>query len=183
MRRFALLLALPLSLSVAQSVQAGDWCNLKRCYSSCRAEAQMNRLWPSMYTPADREAVYTALDMMVVSGWRTQNTLNDYHFDEQSSELNEVGRLKVRDILHDAPPEFRTVWVLRAHQDELTRKRMQSVHKVAGTFLPAGSIADVMETGDRPRTSPAQYIDLTDRNFIESMPPPRLPAMTMDVGN
>ena len=54
---------------------------------------------------------------MVANGWRRQNLLSDYHFNEENPQLNLAGETKVHYILTQMPPnrahDLRAAWPAR----------------------------------------------------------------------
>jgi hypothetical protein len=134
-----------------------------------------NNCWPQPFIIPDRVAVRTPFAIQVNKGWSVQNTLHDEHFDTETGMLNEAGELKVRDILTESPVDHRTVYVLRARKPDLTAARHQSVAEFASKITENGEVPQIAETGVRPRTSPADYINTIGTRYAESTPDPRLP--------
>lgn len=85
---------------------AGTWKGWKR-------EFHHNNVWPEQYLDHDRAAARAPFEMMVANGWRLQNTISSYHFNEQTGELNETGRLKLKSILFETPAAYRSIYILR----------------------------------------------------------------------
>lgn len=139
-----------------------------------------NNCWPAPFVYTDRAAVRAPFGMMIANGWRIQNTLSDQHFDLDSGVLNEAGELKVRDIVTEAPAEFRVVFVLRSTDPLTTAERLKSTEEAVQRFALPGETPQVAETSTRPRGASADYIDATGRKFRESTPEPRLPGKTGD---
>ena len=55
-----------------------------------------NIRWPEQFLDHDRSAARVPFAAMIANGWRAQNTISTYHFNEITGELNDTGRLKVR---------------------------------------------------------------------------------------
>jgi hypothetical protein len=135
-----------------------------------------NVAWPEPFLKADREAVNLPIGMMVANGWRKQNLLSDYHFNEGKPQLNQAGELKLYFILTQMPPNRRTVFVQRAMDPDVTATRIALVQRAASRMLPGGMIADVVES-DLPSDGwPADEIDAVTRKFRTTQPDPRLKA-------
>jgi uncharacterized membrane protein YgcG len=142
-----------------------------------------NNCWPAPFLVPDRMSVRAPFAVMINNGWRAQNTLGDDHFDAETGALNDAGKLKVREILTYSPPEHRTVYVLQAHQDELTAARRHSV----GDFVSGlNAIAEgplVSDTNIPPRGWPAENVSAIGTRFSATMPDPRLPPATTGAGS
>lgn len=149
-----------------------------KLFERFRRDIQRNRCWPAPFLGPDRVAARAPFAIMINNGWRTQNTLADEHFDPDTGSLNEAGQLKVRGILSYSPPEHRTVFVLQAHDDEISAARNRSVNQfVSGLHGGAGGSL-VAQTMLRPRDWPADYISTIGTRFHATTPDPRLPAST-----
>ncbi len=159
-------------LGIAAPAEAGygDGCGpfARFCW-----DYEMNKYWPLPFVYADRETAKAPFAAMAMKGWQRQNTLGDYHFDTQN-ELTEAGRLKVGWILTQPTPARRTVMVPRAESAQATASRIAAVQNYLGS-LYAQEGGNVMETGLRAPSFPADYVNDIDTSFRESTPVPRLP--------
>ena len=131
--------------------------------------------WPHPFVVPDRIAARAPFGVMINNGWRTQNTLSDEHFDEETGVLNEAGELKVRDILTYSPVEHRTVYVLQARNPQLTDIRNRSVRRFAGRLATPSDGPQVSSTKVRPRGWSADYINTIGTRYNATTPDPRLP--------
>jgi hypothetical protein len=136
-----------------------------------RANAQ----WPAPYVCPDRAHVRAPFEQMVQNGWRRQNLMAPYHFKEDGATLTTAGELKVRWILTQAPPQHRQIFVERAFNPTETAKRMEAVQQFAG-LIAMGDQPMVTETDMIAEGRPASVVDAIGVRFLESMPPPVLPA-------
>ena len=73
---------------------------------------------------------------MVANGWRRQNLLGEFHFEPQSGQLTEAGRLKVQWILTACPEQHRLIYVHTAGTREETAARVAAVQQLAAQFPP-----------------------------------------------
>ncbi|HEX4128492.1 MAG TPA: hypothetical protein VHZ24_00515 [Pirellulales bacterium] len=174
MRRSWTSLAAALAISgFAASLAHGEgW--FKKKWNGFVRDAQRNNAWPEAFIPADRASVRQPFNIMVANGWRTQNTLSNAHFAEDSGDLNEAGRLKVQNILTVSPPEYRTIFILRTTDQQETANRLASVYQAANLVTPAGATPSVAYTDISPPTTPSYVVDGVDRSFRASQPVPRL---------
>jgi uncharacterized membrane protein YgcG len=146
-------------------------------------EYRRNNCWPNPFLVPDRISVRAPFAIMVNNGWQVQNTLGDDHFDSETGMLNEAGKLKVRDILTYSPPEHRTVYVLQAHQDELTAARRRSVGDVVSGLNAISEGPLVADTNIPPRGWPADNVSSITTRFNATQPDPRLPAASAGYGS
>jgi hypothetical protein len=142
--------------------------NFKRDY-------HRNAMWPEPFLQADRNATMCPFAIETGNGWRRQNLLSDYHFDEATNQLTLAGESKLRYILTQMPRTRRTVYVQQGHSTEVTEERMHTVELAAEQIVPAGMIAQVVESNLPNEGWPAADIDAVTRKFIATTPDPRLP--------
>jgi hypothetical protein len=134
-----------------------------------------NKAWPEPFLMPDRAAVNIPFAMMVANGWRRQNLLSDYHFNEDTQQLNQAGEMKLRYILTQQMPSRRTVFVQRGLTPDVTASRMAMVEREAARITPAGASGGVVESDLANDGWPADEIDTVSRRFIQTQPDPRLP--------
>jgi hypothetical protein len=145
----------------------------------CRAVARDTKrrnCWPKPFTYPDRQAVREPFAVMISNGWRRQNLLADHHFDAESGQLTEAGRLKVQWIATEAPIAHRTVYVRTAQSAEMTAQRIASVQQYVAQVAPEGQMPGVQVTSLANTGWPAAWADAVGRSFESSMPEPRLPG-------
>lgn len=147
---------------------------LKRFMHRVCVDFQRNNCWPEPFVRPDRYAVRAPFALMVTNGWRRQNMLAEYHFEEGTAELNESGRLKIRWILTEAPPHHRTVYVHGTKTDEKTEARIETVRQFAVNVVEKGQTPKVLPTSINAQGWPAGRIDQIDREWNKSTPAPRL---------
>ncbi len=176
MQRFALfaLTALGIAALIPQTSPAGDQ-PVRRAWNNFCRDFRRNNCWPDPFVVPDRVAVRAPFAVMVAQGWRIQNTLGEHHFEGDTAKLTEAGELKVRAILAQSPPEFRTVFVLRADDPKLTAERIDSTQQFVAKLSQDGAAPQVLETTEKPRGTPAYYIDEVTRRYQSTTPNPRLP--------
>jgi len=139
-------------------------------------DVQRNNCWPKPFVPPDRVSVRAPFVLMVNNGWRRQNLLADHHFDEETNNLNDAGKLKVRWIMTEAPPHHRTIYVRQANTPEATAERLALVEQCAAQYVREGEHPTVRETTLDASGWPAARVDMIDRRWLDSTPDPRLPA-------
>lgn len=142
-----------------------------------------NELWPWPFVCPDRLAVREPLCIMVHNGWRRQNLLGAHHFNAKGDQLNTAGELRVRWIMTQAPPERRTIFVERAVEPHQTAQRLAVVRDYAAQVCIDGTLPQVTETHLVSEGRPAAIVDVTNTKFHETMPPPKLPTVTVSAGS
>ena len=149
-------------------VWAGDFWH--RCYIDAR---RMNS-WPDPFRMVDREAARAPFEVMKDAGWRLENTLVDALFTDEQ-ELTRAGKIKIRHILTQVPLHRRTIYVLEGETTEITEKRVDTVQRVVADMVPDGQLPPVLVTQVVPRGGAGEYLNLVNRKYRESIPPPVLP--------
>lgn len=145
-------------------------------WDSVVIDFQRNNCWPEPFVRPDRLSVRAPFVLMVNNGWRRQNMLADYHFEEGTNNLNEAGKLKIRWIMTEAPRHHRTIYVRRADTPETTAERLALVEQSAAQYVREGEHPMVLETTLDASGWPATRVDMIDRRWLDSTPDPRLPA-------
>jgi uncharacterized membrane protein YgcG len=143
-------------------------------WDGAHREYKRNTAWPQPFLRADRESVTLPFGLMVANGWRRQNLLSDYHFQDDNSQLNQGGELKLRFILTQMPPQRRTVFVQRGFTPEVTSTRIEVVQRAAARMLPQDAFPEIVES-DLPNDGwPAEEVDSVTKRFNSSRPQPRV---------
>ena len=136
---------------------------------------KQNIKWPEQFIDHDRSAARAPFSAMIANGWRSQNTIANYHFKEETGELNDTGRLKVRSVVLENPVEWRTVFVLRADYAEMTASRVRSVQQYV-TELSQGDVPPpVLVTTIEPRGTRGDVANGVNQRFMENAPAPVIP--------
>jgi hypothetical protein len=144
-------------------------------FNSCKQDFRRNNAWPEPFIWPDRAAACAPFGVMIHNGWRMQNTLAAHHFREGTDELTEAGKLRVLWIVTEAPPQYRTIYIERADNAEITGGRIRNVSIAAQGLSMDGVAPPVMATGVAARGWPADQIDATTRRWYDTAPDPRLP--------
>lgn len=192
MRRYILsslaaaLTAMPLAV-YAQEPCACDPCAqqdgwMKRAARSVATDYRRNSTWPKPFLPAERDSVCAPFALMVAKGWQTQNTLGEYHFREGTANLTEAGKIRVRSIMSDVPPQFRTVYVPVGETEDTTTARLEGVERFIERYSHEEGVTNVASTTRPPRGRSAETVDAISRGFSQSTPVPRIPASTTASG-
>jgi hypothetical protein len=105
-----------------------------------------------------------------------QNTLGSHYFHHETQKLTRAGELHVRWVVTQAPEQYRTVYVARGGNAEITSMRVDEVQQAIARILPSGPMPQVVETGTELRGVPGDYVDDTYRKAHASQPAPVLPT-------
>ena len=164
-----------MSLWASASAQA-NW--FKTIYHDVRGGFHANNMWPKPYIEPSRRAVKEPFAVLHARGWERYNMLGEHHFDENQTRLTAAGVLRVKAILANSPPQYRTVFVEKGKNREVTNSRIDAVQQaIVGLHiegpLPAVAASDLIFEGWS-----SEYADAVGRKFITSMPQPRLPTAT-----
>jgi hypothetical protein len=183
MRIHCLWAALPLALASAAAAVAAQPCMRpmtiqQGCHKpgggECEAAFYDNLMWPQQYIGPSRRGICQSFDLMVANGWRRHNLLGQHHFERNSNELSEAGRLKVQWILTKAPPARRTIYIERTLDAQQTAERLEAVQQLAAD-ASTGAAPDVRETYVRDHGHPASSVDAIFTGFRNNQIAPMLP--------
>lgn len=149
------------------------WLGEFYCYLEERREE--NNAWPSQYVGQDRINAKAPFDIMVQNGWRRQNLLGSHHFNEDCSKLTRSGQIRVQQILTQAPPEHRQVFIERSLKPEVTQQRIATTNEFAAIVSTDGMGSSAQETHLISDGRPAVTVDFVNTQFRENMMTPALP--------
>lgn len=134
-----------------------------------------NNCWPSPFVEIDRASVRQHFGQMTANGIRLQNTLSDHYFETDEVRLTPAGKMKVRNILLNAP-DRRTIFVMQALTEEETQARIEAVRQGLVELVNNPNVTEIMVSPNQPLGRPADYIDDVYRRERSTIPAPRLPA-------
>lgn len=139
-----------------------------------RVDWHRNNAWPEPFLSADRAAQREPFCIQADNGWKMQNTIGTYLFDD-NHQLNRAGELQVKWIVTQAPLHRRAVFVLRGDNAEQTNSRIASVNAAVQKFAD-GAVPPVIATSTEPPGWSGSYVDAMSQQFQATIPAPRLPA-------
>jgi hypothetical protein len=158
-----------------------DWL-IDDFFFSVVRDVKRRQCWPKPFVCEDQASVHAPFVVMVANGWQRQNTLGDFHFDPQSGELTEAGRLKVQWIVQEAPEFHRDIYVHRGPSAEQTAARINAVQQAAVPLAQPGQQPQVIATEIPARGWSAEEVDVVHRKFLKTIPDPRLPQISSGSG-
>ncbi|MBI1345645.1 hypothetical protein GC163_05090 [bacterium] len=129
--------------------------------------------WPHPYNCDDQAFVRNLIDQQAAGGWIGATTLQDYHFDPETQQLNSVGRDHLQWIVVATPVQYRSIYIAQSPSSSVDLQRTAVVEQSVREFRPEGGIP-VSVRYDRYRGRPAQEIDQLRRMELQSLPAPRL---------
>jgi len=164
----AALLGLALFAATAQAGWLDDW-----LASIPRDTVNRNR-WPEPMATSDRQVTYSSFTAMTERGWERQNMLVDYHFEDGSLRLTEAGRLKVRWIVTEAPPQHRVIYVHQGSDGQQTAARVATVQALVPQIAPEATGVPILVTTLSSEGNPADRVQFVNAEFVKAQPKPKL---------
>jgi len=176
MKSLAFILSLLVAGTAASTVLAQNYHHYQgpTCAQLYRAGYDANVDWPKHFVPPARRAVCDTYAVMIENGWRRQNLIGNYHFDQDSNELTQAGKLKVRWILTQAPVERRNVFVERGMSQAETANRIASVQDWASSVHTDHGMVSVSDTHIVSEGHSAHVVDSIFVGFHEHRHAPKL---------
>lgn len=130
--------------------------------------------WPHPYVCQDREYVRTMEEEQAAAGWMSATTLYEYHFDNETHELNDPGQRQLMWILHTIPDKRRMAFVQASHKREISEARLASVRAAAMEISGSESLPPIMlRMADSP-SRPAVEVDMIRQSELSTFPTPRI---------
>lgn len=159
-----------------------DYCKHGPLYT-CDAVYHENCLWPAQYIPTARCSVNSAYTAMINNGWRRQNLLGAYHFEEGTNQLTSAGKLKTKWILTQAPQDRRMIFVERGLDQSETASRIAAVHSWASNQSPVMEPVQVNDTHIVSEGHTAGSVDNIFVGFQTNQPAPVLQPSAASAGD
>lgn len=128
--------------------------------------------WPYPYNCMDRDSVYGMLNQQAANGWVSATTLHEYHFDEDTQQLNSAGQRHLAWIVFQVPQEHRSIFVAQNTSPEIAQARLAEVHQELAQLTSAPPPVSLRYAQAAGR--PAVEIDMMRRRELQTMPAPRL---------
>lgn len=170
MRRLLTTCGLAATLAFTSAAQAG-W---HEFWHRTRVDFHRNSAWPEPFQSADRNIAREYFRIQVSNGWRLQNTVGTWFYEDGTNELNRAGELKVKQIVTQNPVHRRTVFVLMGETQAITAKRIDSVQRTISRFVPEGPLPQILLTDVDLEGGSGEYFDRIDSAYRQSIPAPRL---------
>jgi hypothetical protein len=167
------LLFTAVSFSAAADVQA-NW--FKSTCHDIHYGWHVSNMWPQPYIAPDRRAVKEPLAIMHARGWQRYNLLGEHHFEEDQKRLTPAGLLRVKAILANSPPQYRTVYVEKGRNRAITDGRIDAIQQAIVDMQTDGPLPPVVASDLVVEGWSSEYADGVNRRYYSSMPAPRLPA-------
>ncbi|MGE3314397.1 MAG: hypothetical protein AB7O26_04715 [Planctomycetaceae bacterium] len=148
----------------------------------CCHEYHAAHYWPYPYICEDRSYVRNLSQAQINNGWITETTLYSYHFNEETHELTDSGRLHLRWILENVPPEHRMVWVQTAPNKDVAAVQLLNVRSAAVEIAGEENLPGISHRVTTPTGRPALEVDAIRRLEIQSIPEPRIVIEALPTG-
>ena len=179
MRHSIPLMIAVLLISTAAPARAGFMTALMR---DMNRGYHRNHCWPQPFAYQDYQSAKAPYAIMVQHGWRQQNIISDYHYEPDSTELNEAGQRHIRSVIANSPENRRILYVQRGVTPEQTEARVRAVRASAELLAVHGQQFDVQETHAVARSASGAEIHSAITKFDENRPPVTLPAASNTFG-
>ena len=139
--------------------------------------------WPWPYMCTDRQCVLDMMRTQEANGWLSETTLYEYHFNPETNELTQPGKMQLSWILENVPANYRSVWVQQAEDPAASQQRMQQrprgrLARSRAPICRRFRSAWPCRRGVRPSKSTA-----IRRKELETIPTPRIPLPTSAAGS
>jgi hypothetical protein len=171
MRRMILLSGFGAALLLTAASANADW---HEFWARVQTDFHRNNAWPEPFQSADRQVAREYFRIQVSNGWRMQNTVGKWFFDEETNVLNQAGEIKLRQIVTQSPVHRRSVFVLIGNSPQVTAKRVESVQRTVAKILPEGPVPQILLTDVDVEGGSGEYYDRVNSAFNGSIPAPRL---------
>lgn len=171
MRRMLLVGGFGAALLLTAASANADW---HEFWARVQTDFHRNNAWPEPFQSADRQVAREYFRIQVSNGWRMQNTVGKWFFDEETNQLNQAGEIKLRQVVTQSPVHRRTVFVLVGNTPDVTGKRIESVQQTLAKILPEGPMPQVLLTDVDLEGGSGEYYDRVNSQYNASIPSPRL---------
>jgi hypothetical protein len=168
------------AITLAAGTQSASAVIVDSCVHEVKHGYRRNAVWPWPYFCADRMAVREPFDIMVRNGWQRQNLLGAHYFDPATHQLTTAGKMQVRWILTQAPPDRRQIFIERSIDPTLTSEYVAATREYASRVAIDGQMPQIYETNMMAEGRPANAVDMINVRFMENMPLPVLPAASTE---
>ncbi len=169
-----LVLATLLSAFSGSSASA-DW---NSSWTGFKTDTTRNNVWPQPFVDADLDGVRQPFEIMKHNGRRMHNTIGNEMFDADTSALTLAGARRVHWIASNTQESQRTVYVLRGRSEQETSQRIDAVNQTLASTHTRGSSPQVVITDVEPVTSSGAVATSITREWMKSLPKPKLPSNT-----
>jgi len=152
---------------------AADWHTF---WHSQRVAYHRTVAWPQPFTDDSARQAIAPFELMKHNGWRLHNTIGNELFREGDGALLAAGHKRVCWIATQAPSHCRVVYVLKGSSPGETDARVNSVRETLTRLQIDGQPPEVLLTDIEPTTASGAWANQISRDWLESLPPPKLPS-------
>lgn len=140
-------------------------------HQSCAQKYHAATFWPWPYICQDRAVVNATSFTQIENGWMTATTLYDFHFNEETGELNTAGVRQLQWILTHVPAEQQRLYVASSFKQRITDARTASVQAELATLAGDRNLPIELRAAD-PLTRRAIVVETIDRQALDNTPAP-----------
>jgi hypothetical protein len=127
--------------------------------------------WPWPYVCQDRAVVQATSLAQIENGWCTAATLYDFHFDDETGELNTAGRRQLHWILTHVPQDYQQVYVASTFEPRVSEARTLSVQNELSHLAIDHNVPVSLRTAVALKRS-AGVVEAIDRAAVQNTPAP-----------
>lgn len=164
-----------LIVATTASSAAADWDSF---WHGIHVGYARNNAWPDPFNEVDAQQVIQPFEIMKANGWRMHNTIGHELFRDGDGALLAAGHKRVFWIATQAPPTRRAVHVLRGSNPAETQARVSAVEASLASMNIQGRPPEILITDVNPALSSGAIATKLNREMLENLPAPRLPAQT-----
>lgn len=172
-RKFAKVIIATMAVLTTATSASADWNSF---WHNLHVGYHRNNAWPDPFNEVDAMEVVTPFEIMKANGWKMHNTIGHELFRPGDGALLASGHNRVHWIATQAPATRRTVYVLRGGSRAETDARVSSVQQTLASMYINGSVPTVLVTDVEPATSSGAWATKINREWLEHLAAPRLPA-------
>lgn len=130
--------------------------------------------WPHPYNELDAASVREISGLQVRNGWEAATTLYDYHFQEQTQELNSAGKKQLAWIVLFTPPEYRSAFVASTMDSAVDNARLATVQREAAKLGDSGGTVPISLRSGIPNSQPGDRATRIHEQYLQNLIPPKI---------
>jgi hypothetical protein len=162
-----------------------EWPPYPRPTGQCMTGAHIyhaEHYWPWPYVCTDRQCVLDMTHAQEANGWLSETTLYEYFFNPDTNDLTVPGKMHLKWILENVPPNFRSVWIQQIEDPAASQQRMNNVRLIATRLAGGGNLPPIQYRVGMAPSRPAVEVDTIRRKELQTIPDPRIPLPTSAAG-
>ncbi len=169
-KRFALAGIL---VAATTSTSNADWHSF---WHRFHVDYQRNNAWPQPFREMAAKQTRAPFEIQKLNGWRLHNTISHELFVAGDGQLTYAGQRQLENIMTRVPPQYRSVFVVRAGSQAETEARVTAVRNSLARMTHGGGQVPEVGIADRANpTSSGSMASAINRAWADALPEPVLP--------